>query len=123
MYLDDIIIFGGGFEEHLERLELILCRLKEVGLKTKTSKCRFIQKKIHFHGHIVSNNGVEVDPEKLNAVKRIKDSHDIKQLRAILGLIGFYRKFIEGFGKTTEPLYKLLNKSEKFFLNEAAKKH
>ena len=77
-YLDNPIIFCRTFEEHLERLELILCRLKEAGLNIKGSKCRLFQKKIHFFGHIVSNNGVKVDPENLNAVKDKKDRHNIK---------------------------------------------
>ena len=63
VYLDDIIIFGRSFEEHLNRLDFVLGRLKNAGLKIKGSKCRFFQEKIHFLRHIVSNQGVEEDPE------------------------------------------------------------
>ena len=72
------------------------------------------QQKTHFLGHIVSNKGVEVDPEKVAAVSKMKSPRTIKELRAILGLGGFYRGFIQDFGKIAEPLYKLLNKKERF---------
>ena len=114
VYLDDIIIFGRSFEEHLNCLDLVLGRLKDAGLKIKGSKCRFFQEKIHFLGHIVSNKGVEVDPEKVAAVSKMKNPRTIKELRAILGLVGFYRRFIQDFGKKAEPLYKLLNTKERF---------
>ena len=68
-------------------------------------------------------NGAGVDPQKINAVKQMKDPQNIKQLRLILGLIRFYRNCFEGFKKTAEPPDKLLIKSEKFFLNEACNKH
>ena len=66
-----------------------------------------ILSKNSFFGHAVSNNGVgeKKRPEKMNAVKHMKDPHNIKQLRAVSGLIGFYRKFFERFGKTAEPHY------------------
>ena len=72
VYLDDIIIFGRSLEEHLNRLVLVLGRLKDAGLKSKGSKCRFFQLKIHFLGHIVSNKCVEVVPEKVAAVSKRK---------------------------------------------------
>ena len=106
--------FGRSFEEHLNRLDLVLGRIKDAGLKIKGSKCRSFQEKIHFLGHIVSNKGVEADPEKVAAVSKMKNPQAIKELRAILGLVGFYRRFIQDFGKIAEPLFKLLNKKERF---------
>ena len=114
VYLEDIISFGRSFEEHLNRLDLVLGQLKDAGLKIKGSKGRFFQENIHFLGHIVSNKGVEVDPEKVVAVSKMKSLRTIKESRAILGLVGFYRRFIQDFGKVAEPLYKLLNKKDRF---------
>ena len=114
IYLDDIIIFGKSFEEHLSRLELVFCRIKQAGLKIKGSKGRFFQKRIHFLGHIISKDGVEVDPDKVSPVTNMKPPSNLKELRAILGLVGFYRRFIADFGKIAEPLYRLLSKTEKF---------
>ena len=117
VYLDDIIIFGRSFEEHLNRLDLVLGRLKDAGLKIKGSKFSFFREKNHFLGHIVSNQGIEVDPKKVAAVSKKKSPRTIKELRAMLGLVGFYRSIIQDFGKIAEPLYKLLNKKT-FFLEQ-----
>ena len=114
IYLDDIIIFGKSFQEHLSRLELVLSRIKEAGLKIKGSKCRFFRKRTHFLGHIISKDGVDVDPDKVSAAANMKPPSNLKELRATLGLVGFYRRFIADFGKTAEPLYRLLSKTEKF---------
>ena len=114
IYLGDIVIFGKSFEEHLSRLELVLCRIKEAGLKIKGSKCHFFHKHIHFLGHIISKGGVEVDPDKISAVANMKPPSNLKELRATLGLVGFYRRFIANFGKIAEPLYRFLSKPEKF---------
>ena len=114
VYLDDVVFFGRDFKEPLKRLELVLQRLSENGLKINRSKCNFFQKRVSFLGHIISESGVVVDPEKIRAVEKMKEPSILKDVRAFLGLVGYYRKFIPGFGKTAEPLYRLLNKSNKF---------
>ena len=106
--LDDVIVFGRNFKEHLKRLELVFQRSPENELKIKGSKCNFFQKRVSFLRHIISESGVEVDPEKLRAVERMKKPSSLKDVRAFLGLVGYYRKSIPGFGKRTEPLYRLL---------------
>ena len=92
VYLDDKIIFGRSFDEHLNRRDLVLGRLKDAAFKIKCSNCRFFQEKIHFLGHIVSNQGVEVDPEKVAAVSKMKSPRPIKGIGAILELVGFLQK-------------------------------
>ena len=114
VYLDDIIIFGRSFKEHIQRLELVFKRLADSGLKIKGTKCKFFSQKIQFLGHVITEKGVEVDPEKVKAVQNMKTPTNLKEVRAVLGLVGFYRKFIPNFGATAEPLYKLLNKETKF---------
>ena len=106
VYLDDVIVFGGNFEKHLKRLELVFQRLSENGLKIKGSKCNFFQKHVSFFGHIISESGVEVDPEKVRAVEKMKEPSSLKDVRGFLGLVGYYRKITPGFGKTAEPLYR-----------------
>lgn len=69
VYLDDVIIFGKGFEEMLENLNLVFSRLKEVNLKINKKKCIFFQKNVKYLGHIISEEGVTMDPEKIVAVK------------------------------------------------------
>ena len=112
VYLDDVI--GKNFEEHHKRLELVFQRLLENGLTIKGSKCNFFQKRVSFLGHIISESGVEVDPEKVRVVEKMKEPSSLKDVRAFLGLVGYYQKFIPAFGKTAEHLYMLLNKSNKF---------
>ena len=80
VYLDDIFIFGRYVEDYLNRLDLVLGRLKDAGLIINGSKCRLFQKKFHFLGHIVSNQGVEVDPEKVVAVSKMKSPQTIKKI-------------------------------------------
>ena len=69
IYLDDLIVFADTFEEHLRRLDLILTRLEECKLKLSPEKCFFIQKRVHFLGHVVSEEGIETDPEKIDKVR------------------------------------------------------
>ena len=57
--------FSSSLEEHLERLDMVLTKLKECNLKLNTKKCKFMQRKVKYGGHIVSEQGIEADPEKL----------------------------------------------------------
>ena len=88
VYIDDVIVFGRNFEEHHKRLELVFQRLLKNGLKIKGSKCNFFQKRVSFLGHIISESGVEVDPEKVIAVERMNKPSYLKDVRAFLDLVG-----------------------------------
>ena len=83
VYFDDVIILGRCFKEHLNRLDHVLEQFKDAGLKIKGSKRKFFIEKTHFLAHIVSNKGIEVDPEKLVAVSKMKNPRTTKELRAI----------------------------------------
>ena len=69
IYLDDLIIFSDSYEQHIERLGLILTRLKECGIKLSSEKCCFIQRKVKFLGHVVGEDGIETDPENIEKIK------------------------------------------------------
>ena len=69
IYLDDIIIFVKDFEEHLERFDLVVTRLKECNLKLSAEKCFFMQKSVEFLGHVVNEFGIETDPDEIEKVK------------------------------------------------------
>lgn len=107
VYLDDIIIFSKTFEEHIDHLDRVLTRLAEVNLKVKLKKCSFCKKEIKFLGHVVSDSGVSVDPEKTSAVLEARAPTNKKELRSILGLLNYYRKFIEGYATIAAPLSRL----------------
>ena len=120
IYLDDIIIFAKDFEEHFERLDLVLTRLKECGLKLSAEKCFFMQKSVHFLGHVVSDFGVKTDLDKIEKVKNWLVPKNADELRSFIAFAGYYRRYVKDFSKLAKPLTDLLpptttkkNKSKK----------
>ena len=114
MYLDDIIVFSETVEQHLERLVTVLGRLCSAGLKLKPKKCALFQKSIAFLGHVVSERGIETDPVKTEAVREWPVPRSVRDVRAFLGLAGYYRRFVPGFASIAGPLHAMLGKGRKF---------
>ena len=108
IYLDDVVIFSSTFEEHLERLQAVFSRLQEHNLKLKASKCEFLKSKVTYLGHIVSQEGIQTDPEKIVAIKNWPVPHTVKEVRAFLGFTGYYRRFIRNYARIARPLNNLL---------------
>ena len=106
-YLDDIIIFSKTEEEHLQHLEEIFIRLRKFGLKMKREKCSFFKKHIQYLGHLVSENGFEPLPEKLESIRKMPAPRTAKEVKQFLGLIGYYRKFVPRFADISRPSTKL----------------
>ena len=117
-YLDDIILHSKTQEEHLQRLEVLLQRLKDVNLKLKPSKCCLMKKRVTFLGHVVSGDGIATDPEKARLVSEWPVPTTLKQLRGFLGLSSYYRKFIRGYAHIAGPLTNLLKKNQRFVWTE-----
>ena len=113
-YLDDIIVLGKTFDEALENLELIFQRLKEANLKLKPKKCFLFQSKVTYLGHIVSDEGITCDPSKVDSIIHWPTPTNKSEVRSILGLLGYYRKFIPEFAAKASPLTKLTRKNAKF---------
>ena len=107
VYLDDIIVLGTCFEDHIAKLTDVFERLRQAGLKLSCKKCQLFQKEAKYLGHIVSENGVETDPEKIKSIKEWPIPSNKKQLKSFLGLCAYYRRFIEGFSSIAKPLYSL----------------
>ena len=106
-YLDDILIFSPDNKTHLEHLEVVFQRLREADLKLKASKCNFFKKHIQYLGHLVSGEGIEPLPEKLEAVRKMPPPTTPREIRQFLGLVGYYRKFVPKFADIARPLTNL----------------
>ena len=119
MFIDDILIYSGSGEEHVEHLRIVLHTLWEHRLYSKLSKCQFWLDCVAFLGHIVSVEGVSVDPQKVEAILNWKPPTSVTEIRSFLGLAGYYRKFVKGFSKIAAPLTRLTRKEEPFFWSEA----
>ena len=114
VYLDDILVFGPDFGTTLARLEKVLDRLGEAGLKLKAKKCQLFQEEIPFLGHIVSAAGIGADPTKCQQVRDWPVSRDLHEVRSFVGLCSYYRRHIQGFTELAAPLYELATKGTEF---------
>ena len=114
VYLDDIIIYGKTFGEELDRIEAVFQRLRKAKLKLKPKKCHLFCKQVGFLGHVVSEEGVATDPEKIEAVKAWPTPTSVTEVRSFVGLASYYRRFIKGFAVVARPLHKLMEKEERF---------
>lgn len=104
VFLDDLIVFSSTLEEHEERLMRVLGKLREYGLKLSPDKCQFFRTSVKYLGHVVSERGVETDPEKTAALTTWPTPKNIKELKSFLGFAGYYRRFIRDFAKIARPL-------------------
>ena len=117
IYLDDCIVMGRSFEEHLHNLQEVLQRFKDAGLKLKPSKCQFLQKKVTYLGFVIGTQGVLPDPNNTAKVAAWPRPQNATQVRSFLGLASFYRRFIPGFAKVSTPLTNLTHKGMPFIWN------
>ena len=113
-YLDDIIIYSRSEKEHLEHLEEIFIRLKAAGLKLKLEKCCFFKKHIQYLGHLISAEGIQPLPEKLESITKMPAPKNPKEVKQFLGLIGYYRKFVPRFADVSRVLTHLTKKDVEF---------
>lgn len=107
-------MFSKDFESHLERLEMVLKRLEQAGIKLKPKKCHFLQRQIKFLGHEVLEEGIRPDPSKIESVVIFPRPKNDSEVRSFLGLTGYYRRHIEGYAKLAKPLTSLLKNDTKF---------
>ena len=103
-YFDDIIIFSRTPQEHPTHICMVFEKLKTANLSMKKSKCKFFSKEIQYLGHILSATGICPLPSKTHAIRNMNPPTTPKQVRAFLGLVGYYRKFIRGFAQLAKPL-------------------
>ena len=108
--------------QHLEHLEIVFSRLREAGLKMKRSKCDFFKSEIHYLGHLISPEGINPLPNKLDSIKHMPVPNSAKEIKQFLGLTGYYRKFVPRFADISRPLTTFTKKDAKFEWTSACQK-
>ena len=114
VFIDDIFVYSKDWEDHDMHLQAVLETLRNEQLYAKLSKCRFWLRKVSFLGHIVSKEGILVDPKKIEVIIEWKPSRNVTEVRSFLGLAGYYRRFVKGFTMTATPMTRLLQKNMRF---------
>ena len=114
VFIDDILIYSKTKEEHEEHLKIALQVLRDNKLYAKLSKCEFWLEEVSFLGHVISKDGISVDPSKVEAVLNWERPTNITEIRSFLGLAGYYRRFIKDFSKIAVPLTRLTRKENPY---------
>jgi hypothetical protein len=123
VFIDDILIYSKNQEDHGVHLRKALERLRREQLFAKLEKCEFWLDSVSFLGHVISGEGVSVDPEKVKAVVDWTRPTSVHEVRSFLGLAGYYRRFIEGFSKLSGPLTALTRKNARYLWTDACEKN
>jgi len=112
VFIDDIIIYTRTEAEHLELIDWVLSQLEKEGYYARPDKCQFLQPEVNFLGHVVNRHGVSMQQHKVEAVRDWPQLQSVKDVRAFLGLAGFYRRFVKGFSEIARPLTDLTHVSD-----------
>ncbi|GJS94474.1 putative mitochondrial protein [Tanacetum coccineum] len=119
VFFDDILIYSQTMEDRALHLKIVLEIIRHHQLYAKRSKCVFGTDKVEYLGHVISTKGVATDPEKVKAMNEWPVPINLKQLRGFLGLIGYYRRFIQGYATIRKPLTQLLKKNSFVWTDES----
>jgi transposase InsO family protein len=126
-YIDDIIVFSSGFESHIQDLEAILQRLESAGFTVNARKCGVCRKELVYLGHVVTPEGVRPDPTKIDTIAHTPYPKNVRDVRAFLGLVNYYRRYIRDCSVIQAPLSQLCRNpkqgepSPKFSFSEECK--
>ncbi|XP_064470252.1 uncharacterized protein K02A2.6-like [Ornithodoros turicata] len=113
-YLDDIIVIGTTFEHHLSNLEKVFQRLSDFGFTLKKEKCAFFETEVVYLGQIVSKDGFRPSPKKISAILDMPEPTNVSELRALLGMIQHYNRYIPGLADICTPFHELLRKDTRW---------
>ncbi|KAL5579862.1 hypothetical protein UlMin_012304 [Ulmus minor] len=118
VFMDDFSVYGSSFDDCLKNLTLILKRCIETNLVLNWEKCHFMVNQGIVLGHVISNEGLEVDKAKIDTMRSLPPPTCVREVRSFLGHAGFYRRFIKDFSKISRPLCRLLQKEVSFEFDE-----
>ena len=121
VFIDDIPIYSKSHVEHGEHLRIVLQTLRTHQPYAKLSKCEFWLTSVSFLGHVISKEGVQVDPKKVEAVSNWPRPTNVTEIRSFLGMAGYYRKFVKDFSRISAPLTRLIRKQVKFEWDDTCK--
>jgi len=114
VFIDDILIYSKNEEKHAKHLAAVLRLLREHQLYAKLSKFNFFKTEVHYMGHVVSKEGIAVDPGKIRAIMEWETPKNMDEVRSFMGLAGYYKRFIKNFSHIAYPLTSLQRKGKKF---------
>lgn len=115
-YLDDMLVYSQSFEDPVDHVRCVLQQLRKYDIKLKPSKCQIFRRKVRYLDRVVSSEGSKIDPSDTIAVRALKDKRPstIGELRAVMGLLSYYRQYIKYFSQIAGPIYSLFKgKSDK----------
>jgi len=114
VYLDDIIIVSPNLKSHLQHLREVFNRLHRANLRINPEKCKFGTDQLRYLGHLITRNGISTVPEKTEVITRIPPPRNVREIRQFLGLLSWYRRFVENFSDRARPLTRLTSKKVKW---------
>ena len=113
-FVDDLLLTSNTVKDHLHRLRYLLERISYANMRLSPSKCRLFCESLKFVGLKLSSRGIEIDEDRIKAIKNLEPPVNVKQLHKALGVFGFNRKFIDKYASISKPLYALLRKNTRF---------
>ena len=118
IYIDDIIVFGANFDQHVQGVEEVLDRIRQAGLKLKAAKINLLQKEVVSLGHVVSREGIKPCPTNITKIVDWPRPKTAKQIRQFVAMGSIYRRYIRGFASIVRPMVELTRNNSKFVWDE-----